>query len=187
MEQGEGHAEGRSTSRLPAGGWKVSEGNDCSPVAGAIILNISPDKIPPDLESVVRAGIEAGDALSGTVQTENIGFETIVCNIDSNPNIHYLIVGGPESEGHLTGESLKALIRHGADEKKRILSTGTHIKVFIVHARHSRESGNPELFSGTLDPRFRGDDERGFRTLSCVALYLGLMHPAHSFITCPQT
>jgi hypothetical protein len=45
-------------------------GNERSPVAVAIILNTSPDKIPPELESVVRAGIEAGDALSGAVQTE---------------------------------------------------------------------------------------------------------------------
>ncbi len=60
-----------------------------------------------------------------------------------------------------------------------VLSTSTHIKVFIVHARHSRERGNLELFSGTLDPRFRGDDERGFRTLSCVAMCLeaGEVHP----------
>jgi tetrahydromethanopterin S-methyltransferase subunit A len=32
-------------------------------------------------------------------------------------------VGGPESEGHLTGEALKALILEGVDEKKRIVGT----------------------------------------------------------------
>jgi len=62
-------------------------GNDFSPVAVAIILNCDADKIPPELESLVRAGIETGAALSGTVQTENIGFEKIVCNIVANPNI----------------------------------------------------------------------------------------------------
>jgi len=98
-------------------------GNDFSPVALVIILNCDADKIPPDLEKLVRAGIEAGAALSGTVQTENIGFEKIVCNIVANPNIRYLIVGGPESEGHLTGEALKALILNGVDEKKRIIGT----------------------------------------------------------------
>ena len=98
-------------------------GNDFSPVALVIILNCDADKIPPDLEKLVRAGIEAGAALSGTVQTENIGFEKIVCNIVANPNIRYLIVGGPESEGHLTGEALKALISNGVDEKKRIIGT----------------------------------------------------------------
>ncbi len=58
----------------------------------------------------MRAGIETGAALSITVQTENIGFENIICNIVANPNIRYMIVGGPESEGHSTGEALKALI-----------------------------------------------------------------------------
>ena len=64
-------------------------GNDYSPVAVAIILNCDADKIPLDLERLVRAGIESGAALSGTVQTENIGFEKIVCNIVANPNIRY--------------------------------------------------------------------------------------------------
>lgn len=98
-------------------------GNDFSPVAIAIVLNCDADKIPSDLEKLVRAGIESGAVLSGTVQTENIGFEKIVCNIVANPNIRYLIVGGPESEGHLTGEALKTLILNGVDEKKRIIGT----------------------------------------------------------------
>ncbi len=98
-------------------------GNDFSPVAVAIILNTDADKIPPEIERLVRAGIESGAALSGTVQTENIGFEKIVCNIVANTNIRYLVLGGPESEAHLTGEALKALISNGVDEKKRIIGT----------------------------------------------------------------
>jgi tetrahydromethanopterin S-methyltransferase subunit A len=98
-------------------------GNDFSPVAVAIILNCDADKIPPEIESLVRAGIESGAAISGTVQTENIGFEKIVCNIVANPNIRYVIVGGPESEGHLTGEALKSLLRNGVDKKKRVRET----------------------------------------------------------------
>ena len=98
-------------------------GNDFCPVAVTIILNCDADKIPAELEKLVRAGIESGAALSGTVQTENIGFEKIVCNVVANPNIRYLVLGGPESEGHLTGEALKALISNGVDEKKRIIGT----------------------------------------------------------------
>ena len=98
-------------------------GNDFSPVAVAVVLNCDADKIPPELEKLVRAGIESGAALAGTVQTENIGFEKIVCNIVANPNIRYLILAGPESEGHLTGEAMKALIQNGVDEKKRIIGT----------------------------------------------------------------
>jgi tetrahydromethanopterin S-methyltransferase subunit A len=100
-------------------------GNDASPVAVAIVLNCDADKIPRELEQLVRAGIESGAALSGTVQTENIGFEKIVCNIVANPNIRFLIVGGPESEGHLTGEAMYALLAEGVDEKKRIRGTAS--------------------------------------------------------------
>jgi tetrahydromethanopterin S-methyltransferase subunit A len=98
-------------------------GNDFSPVAVMIILNRPSDKIPPEIDKLVRVGVESGAALSGTVQTENIGFEKLVCNIVANPNIRYLILGGPESEGHLTGEAMKALIFNGVDEKKRIFGT----------------------------------------------------------------
>ncbi len=98
-------------------------GNDASPVAVAIVLCNDADKIPPEIENLVRAGIESGAALSGTIQTENIGFEKIICNIVANPNIRYLILGGPESEGHLTGEALKALMQSGIDKKMRIKDT----------------------------------------------------------------
>jgi tetrahydromethanopterin S-methyltransferase subunit A len=110
-------------SDYPPEEGRYIRGNDFSPVAVAIILNCDADKIPPDLEKIVRAGVESGAALSGTVQTENIGFEKIVCNVVANPNIRYLILGGPESEGHLTGEAMKALISKGIDEKKRIIET----------------------------------------------------------------
>jgi tetrahydromethanopterin S-methyltransferase subunit A len=98
-------------------------GNDYSPVAVVIILICEPDKTPPEIEKLVRAGVESGAALSGTVQTANIGFEKIICNIVANPNIRYIILGGPESEGHRTGEALKALLQYGVDEKRRIRNT----------------------------------------------------------------
>lgn len=98
-------------------------GNDFSPVVVVVVLNRDEDKIPPEIEALVRTGVESGAALSGTVQTENIGFEKIICNLVANPNIRYAILTGPESEGHLTGEAFKALIRNGIDEKKRIIGT----------------------------------------------------------------
>jgi tetrahydromethanopterin S-methyltransferase subunit A len=98
-------------------------GNDSSPVAVAIILNCEADDIPMELTKLVRVGAESGAALSGTVQTENIGFEKIICNIVANPNIRYLILGGPESAGHSTGQALKALVKNGTDDKKKIIGT----------------------------------------------------------------
>lgn len=107
----------------PAEEGRYLRGNDFSPVAVAIILNCDEDKIPPDIERLIRTGVETGAALSGSIQTPNIGLEKMVCNIVGNPNIRYLILGGPESEGHHTGQALKALLEKGVDEKKRIIGT----------------------------------------------------------------
>jgi len=100
-------------------------GNDFSPALVVIILNRKEDEIPAEIEKLVRTGVESGAALSGTVQTENIGFEKIICNVVANPNIRYAILSGPESEGHLTGEAFKALLKNGVDEKKRIIGSNS--------------------------------------------------------------
>jgi tetrahydromethanopterin S-methyltransferase subunit A len=98
-------------------------GNDFSPVAVVVILTYDYDKIPKDIEDLVRLGVETGAALSGTLQTENIGLEKVVCNIIANPNIRYVVLCGPESKGHLTGEALISLVRNGIDENKKIINT----------------------------------------------------------------
>lgn len=98
-------------------------GNDSSPAVVVVVLNREEGKIPPEIEELVRAGLEGGAALSGTVQTENIGFEKIICNIVANPNIRYAILTGPESPGHLTGEAFRALLQNGVDDRKRIIGT----------------------------------------------------------------
>jgi tetrahydromethanopterin S-methyltransferase subunit A len=98
-------------------------GNDYSPAAVIIILTYDAEAIPPEIEKLVRTGVESGAALSGTLQTANIGIEKVICNIVANPNIRYLILGGPESEGHKTGDAIKALLKNGVDEKKRIIGT----------------------------------------------------------------
>jgi tetrahydromethanopterin S-methyltransferase subunit A len=96
-------------------------GNDYSPVAVAVILRWMREQTPPDIERLVRVAVESGSALAGTLQTENIGIEKIICNIVSNPNIRYLVVCGPESPGHLVGNALLALANNGLDDRKRII------------------------------------------------------------------
>lgn len=98
-------------------------GNDFSPVGVVVILTYDYDRIPKDIEDLVRLGIESGAALSGTLQTENIGLEKVICNIIANPNIRYVILCGPESKGHLTGGALIALVKNGIDENKKIIGT----------------------------------------------------------------
>jgi tetrahydromethanopterin S-methyltransferase subunit A len=98
-------------------------GNDYSPVAVVVILRWRREQTPPDIEKLVRVGVESGAALSGTLQTENIGIEKIICNVIANPNIRYLLVCGPESPGHLVGDALLALSKNGIDQRKRIIGT----------------------------------------------------------------
>jgi len=96
-------------------------GNDYSPVAVVVILRWMREETPPEIEHLVRVAIETGAALAGTLQTENIGLEKVICNVVANPNIRYLIVFGPESPGHLVGDAIVALARNGVDEHKKII------------------------------------------------------------------
>lgn len=98
-------------------------GNDNSPVAVVVILRYRREETPASIEQLVRVGIESGAALSGTLQTENVGLEKVICNVIANPNIRYIIVCGPESPGHLVGNAISALYKNGLDENKRIIET----------------------------------------------------------------
>jgi len=110
-------------------------GNDHSPVAVVVILRWARDETPPDIERLVRVAIEAGAALAGTLQTENVGLEKVICNVVANPNIRYLVVFGPESPGHSVGQTILALARNGIDDKKRIVgSEGPAPYLFNIQA-----------------------------------------------------
>jgi len=105
-------------------------GNDYSPVAVVVLLNapygtLPPEvqSIPPEIEKLVRVAIETGAALSGTLQTENIGIEKIVCNVVGNPNIRYLVLCGKEVNGHNSGSALRALIKEGINDKRTIVGS----------------------------------------------------------------
>ncbi len=105
-------------------------GNDYSPVAVVVLLNapygrLPPEvqTIPPEVEKLVRVAIETGAALSGTLQTENIGIEKIICNVVGNPNIRYLVLCGEEVAGHQAGSAIKALLTNGVNEKRTIIGS----------------------------------------------------------------
>jgi tetrahydromethanopterin S-methyltransferase subunit A len=108
-------------SSYPPEEGRYLRGNDYSPVAVAVILIYDQEKIPPDIENLVRVGLESGAALSGTIQTENLGIEKLICNVVANPNIRYLVIFGPESPGHQTGDALLMLLKNGVDERRRII------------------------------------------------------------------
>jgi tetrahydromethanopterin S-methyltransferase subunit A len=105
-------------------------GNDYSPVAVLVLLNapygtLPPDvqSIPPEIEKLVKVPIETGAALSGTLQTENIGIEKIICNVVGNPNIRYLVLCGEEVAGHHSGSAVKALLSNGINDKRTIIGS----------------------------------------------------------------
>lgn len=110
----------------PADGYPPEEGcylrgNDYSPVAVVVILRWEREKTPPSIEQLVRVAVESGAALAGTLQTENVGLEKVICNVVSNPNIRFLVVCGPETPGHLVGDAIVALKNNGIDGGKRIV------------------------------------------------------------------
>lgn len=110
----------------PADGYPPEEGcylrgNDYSPVAVVVILRWEREKTPPSIEQLVRVAVESGAALAGTLQTENVGLEKVICNVVANPNIRFLIVCGPETPGHLVGDAILALQNNGIDKDKRIV------------------------------------------------------------------
>jgi tetrahydromethanopterin S-methyltransferase subunit A len=105
-------------------------GNDYSPVAVVILMNDTYSSLPPALhktppafERLVRAAIESGAALAGTLQTENIGLEKVICNVVGNPNIRYLVLCGREVDGHQTGTAVRALLANGVDERRTIIGS----------------------------------------------------------------
>ena len=100
--------------KAPADGWPV--------ISGDYVVG---DPESPVAVTTLASHIEAelsGAAIAGPCKTENLGIEKVVANIISNPNIRFLIVTGAEVQGHITGQSIKALYESGADpDKKKII------------------------------------------------------------------
>ncbi len=114
------------TQDYPPEEGRYLRGNDFSPVAVAAILDTYDFKIPEDLTNIITSSIEAGAALSGTLQTENIGIEKIIANIVANPNIRFLILCWREAEGHRPAEAIQCLVETGvADDKRRTIIGAT--------------------------------------------------------------
>jgi tetrahydromethanopterin S-methyltransferase subunit A len=88
-----------------------------------VILDTFDFKIPSELQELVLAATDAGAALAGMLQTENVGMEKVLCNIVANPNIRYVVLCGRESPGHLPGETLLALNKNGVNDGKQIIGS----------------------------------------------------------------
>ena len=65
-----------------------------------------------------------GLSIVGSLQTENLGIERIIENVVSNPHIRVLLLCGEDTAarvGHMPGQSLKALVDGGTDDRGRIV------------------------------------------------------------------
>ena len=100
--------------KSPADGWPI--------ISGDYIVG---DPESPVAVTTLASHIEAdlsGASIAGPCKTENLGIEKVVANVISNPNIRFLILSGAEVQGHITGQSFKALHENGADpDKKKII------------------------------------------------------------------
>ena len=100
---------------------RYMRGNDYSSVAVVILLHTANEKIPDFLKELARVSVEAGAALAGFLQTENVGMEKIICNVVANPNIRHIILCGIESAGHYPGQTFEAFMKNGVDDKRTIV------------------------------------------------------------------
>lgn len=75
------------------------------------------------LSTTIAAQAEPAVSITGTLHTENLGIERLIRNVIANPHIRFVVLCGADSQqaiGHLPGQSLLALQRHGLDEHSRI-------------------------------------------------------------------
>jgi tetrahydromethanopterin S-methyltransferase subunit A len=78
-----------------------------------------------ELIDPVAAAAPQAIAITGTLQTENLGIERLITNVLANPFIRFVVVCGEDSRraiGHLPGQSLVALAREGVSTNRRIIN-----------------------------------------------------------------
>jgi tetrahydromethanopterin S-methyltransferase subunit A len=56
----------------------------------------------------------------GRTQTENTGIEKLLRNVVGNPTIQFIVLAGPDPDGHRSGETLKALLDSGVTDEMLI-------------------------------------------------------------------
>ncbi len=109
-------------------------------------------------QALIETNVE-GLSIVGSLHTENLGIEHLVRNILANPNIRFLVICGDDTQkaiGHLPGQSLLALARHGVNEKQRILDAlgkrpvlkniqREHIETFRRQVEVIAEIGNTDV------------------------------------------
>jgi tetrahydromethanopterin S-methyltransferase subunit A len=109
-------------SKWPLESGEYIVGNHTAPVA---ISTLASEELPKQFKRAI--GLK-NIAIIGRTCTENIGIEKVVKNIIANPAIRFLILCGQESgamtlNGHLTGQTFRALKKHGINAQQRVIGS----------------------------------------------------------------
>lgn len=100
---------------LPAiGEYKVLSLDNQSPIS---IATLGDDQLAEKIAELKPEGI----SIVGKIETENIGVEKIIQNVIATPSIRYLILCGKDSEGHYSGDTLRALVENGVDANMKVI------------------------------------------------------------------
>lgn len=64
-----------------------------------------------------------GLAITGKLETENIGVEKLLKNVIANQHLQFLLIVGSEVVGHQSGQTLLALAENGLDSTGRVIGS----------------------------------------------------------------
>ncbi|MCD1296191.1 tetrahydromethanopterin S-methyltransferase subunit A [Methanocella sp. CWC-04] len=102
----------------PASGWPIVKGEyDAGDPKSCVVVATMGSHFN-------QFPIKAGAGMAGPCKTENLGIEKIVANIISNPNIRFLIICGSEVKGHISGDALECLHKHGLKDGRIVNAKG---------------------------------------------------------------
>lgn len=100
---------------IPGEYFAFCEGVTC-PVA---VSTLASPELAESLSQIKPQGL----CIVGKTETENIGVDKIVKNTISNPTIRFLLLAGPDSQGHFSGRTLLALGENGVDHQMRVIGS----------------------------------------------------------------
>ncbi len=110
--------------QVTAGAWPpvVGEFEVLDPAAPVAVVTLASLNLPKQILDQKPKGL----AITGKLETENIGIDKLVKNTIANSHLRYLIIAGIESAGHQSGQTLLALAENGIDPNGRVI--GSHGK-----------------------------------------------------------
>ncbi len=107
--------------QVTADAWPpvVGEYYVLDPGASVAVVTLASLDLPKRIADLRPKGL----AITGKLETENIGIDKLIKNVISNPHLQYLIVAGVESAGHQSGQTLLSLADHGIDPTGRVIGS----------------------------------------------------------------